>query len=196
MQETISDVSPRRGVARRIGAAGLALAATLALGACDEARGYGTIGAPVEPVPVVVPNGKAYFAFTYNCDPQRVNGRVYTYYDTSTNSLYAPKITGTVTNTLVDADGDPATEGLRPATSCQDLEDAPVAQFEGNYRSVEKKYSNVRGGRFTILVFDQGSPSAPIGEFTGDGFSIELFGGPYPLYTRAGYIESGDIYAN
>ena len=45
-------------------------------------------------------------------------------------------------------------------------------------------------------MFDQGNPSLPAGEFTGDGFSIELFGGPYNLYTRAGYIEGGDIYAN
>ena len=28
---------------------------------------------------------------------------------------------------------------------------------------------------------------------TGDGFAIELVGGPYTLYTRAGYIEGGNI---
>lgn len=187
----------RGRLARRIGAAAAALAAALVLGGCHEARGWGSIGTPVDPIPVVVPDGKAHFAFTYHCDPKRVNGRVYTYFDTSTNGLHRGlKIEGKVTNTLIDADGDPLTEGVRPARSCQEIVDAPAAQFEGNYRSLEKKYCNAKGGRFTILVLDQGNPSLPAGEFTGDGFSIELFGGPYNLYTRAGYIERGDIYAN
>ena len=42
-------------------------------------------------------------------------------------------------------------------------------------------------------MFDQGEPGRPRGDFTGDGFSIELFGGAYPAYTRAGYIEGGNI---
>ena len=28
---------------------------------------------------------------------------------------------------------------------------------------------------------------------TGDSFSIELIGGAYALYTRAGYIEGGNV---
>ena len=198
VQEPIADVSPRRRISRRVAAAGMALAAVLALGGCHEARGLGSIGAPADgAIPVVVPNGKANFAFTYNCDPKRVNGRVYTYTDTSTNGLHRGlKIEGKVTNTLIDADGDPTTEGVRPARSCQEIIEAPAAQFEGSYRSLETKYCYAPRGRFTILVFDQGNPSLPAGEFTGDGFSIELFGGPYNLYTRAGYIERGNIYAN
>jgi hypothetical protein len=27
----------------------------------------------------------------------------------------------------------------------------------------------------------------------GDGFAIELFGGPYTFYTKTGYIEGGNI---
>jgi hypothetical protein len=45
------------------------------------------------------------------------------------------------------------------------------------------------------LVFDQGEPGRtkdPV-FVTGDGFSIDLEGGPYTLYTRAGYIEGGNI---
>ena len=50
-------------------------------------------------------------------------------------------------------------------------------------------------GRFTVLVFDQGEPgrSRDAAFVTGDGFSIELVGGPYTGYTRAGYIEGGNI---
>ena len=47
-------------------------------------------------------------------------------------------------------------------------------------------------GRFNVLVFDQGEP-ADASIFDGDGFSIDLNGGPYALYTRAGYIEGGNI---
>ena len=41
------------------------------------------------------------------------------------------------------------------------------------------------------LVFDQGEPGRTKDPafVTGDGFSIDLTGGPYTLYTRAGYIE-------
>jgi hypothetical protein len=192
------NLSPRRRIAQRVTAAGMALAAVLVLGGCHVAKGWGSIGAPADgAIPVVVPNGKANFAFTYHCDPKRVNGRVYTYHDTSTNGAHRGlKLEGKVERTFVDADGDPLTPELRPARSCQEIVKAQVAQFEGSYRSLEKKYCYAPRGRFTILVFDQGNPSLPAGEFTGDGFSIELFGGPYNLYTRAGYIERGDIYAN
>jgi hypothetical protein len=197
MQEPIANVSPRPRISRRIGAAVVAVAALLVLTGCNEARGWGSIGAPADGAIPVVPNGKANFAFTYHCDPKRVNGRVYTYNDTSTNGAYPGlKLEGKVERTFVDADGNPATPELRPARSCQEIIEAPAAQFEGSYRSLEKKYCYAPRGRFTILVFDQGNPSLPAGEFTGDGFSIELSGGPYNLYTRAGYIERGNIYAN
>ena len=39
MQETIAKESPRRRMARRIGAAGMALAAVLTLGACKATGG-------------------------------------------------------------------------------------------------------------------------------------------------------------
>jgi hypothetical protein len=44
-------------------------------------------------------------------------------------------------------------------------------------------------------VFDQGEPGRTKDPafVTGDGFAIDLKGGPYTLYTRAGYIEDGNI---
>lgn len=48
-------------------------------------------------------------------------------------------------------------------------------------------------GCFNLLVFDQGGTSSSFLDLTGDAFSLELIGGPYSGYTRAGYIERGDI---
>ena len=44
-------------------------------------------------------------------------------------------------------------------------------------------------------MFDQGEPGRTNDPafVTGDGFAIELDGGPYTLYTRAAYIEGGNI---
>ena len=67
------------------------------------------------------------------------------------------------------------------------------AQFQGNYRSQET-IAPAAPGRFTVLVFDQGEPGRTKDpQITGDGFSIDLRGGPYTVYTRAGYIEGGNI---
>ena len=54
---------------------------------------------------------------------------------------------------------------------------------------------SLRCGRFTVLAFDQGEPGRTNDPafVTGDGFAIELFGGPYAFYTRTGYIEGGNI---
>ena len=51
-----------------------------------------------------------------------------------------------------------------------------------------------RPARFTVLVFDQGEPGRTKDpQITGDGSPSTSTGGPYPLYTRAGYIENGNI---
>jgi hypothetical protein len=42
-------------------------------------------------------------------------------------------------------------------------------------------------------VFDQGEPGTSQAEITGDSFSIQLIGGAYSGYTRAGYIEGGNV---
>ena len=40
-------------------------------------------------------------------------------------------------------------------------------------------------GHFKLFVFEE--EVEPVPDFTGDHFSIELVGGPYAGYTRAGY---------
>jgi hypothetical protein len=77
--------------------------------------------------------------------------------------------------------------------SCPEaVEGLPAALFEGTYRPQEKTLRNLRG-EFVVQVFDQGEPGSSQGEITGDGFSIELIGGPYNGYSRAGYIEGGNV---
>ena len=84
-----------------------------------------------------------------------------------------------------------------PAATCEDVVETHWAQFQGTYRSQETKLLTKPPGKFTVLVFDQGEPGRT-GDpnITGDFFSIDLAGGPYPLDTRAGYIEGGNIQVN
>jgi|SRR5215204_6393268 hypothetical protein len=206
MQKSIAKESPRRRLGRRVGAAGMAVAAVLTLGACDEARGGGYLAAPLDGEPVGVYTGRADFGFNFQC-VDAIKGQI-TYHD-DPSTINVPvnpllplgdvvetdfpeiQIHGTVDTVLVDADGDPETEGVVEADTCEQLVDAPVAQFEGTYRSQDT--TRPGSGKFNVLVFDQGEPSRTVGDFTGDGFSIELFGGPYGAYTRGGYIEGGNI---
>ena len=73
MQESIVNESPRRRIARRVGAAGMALAAVLTLGAC-KATGGGYIDEPLDGGPVSVFQGQANFGFNYTCDMDTRNG--------------------------------------------------------------------------------------------------------------------------
>ncbi len=70
-----------------------------------------------------------------------------------------------------------------------------AAQFEAPTGPRTRSDSPRCPAEFTVLVFDQGEPGRTNDPafVTGDGFSIELAGGPYTLYTRAGYIEGGNI---
>jgi len=200
MKKSIATESPNRRIARRVGAAGVALAAAITLAACDG-KGGGYINGPVPQTTNPIFNGRADFGFTFQCGAG-VKGEI-TYHDTSTKvspgGVLFPglRLHGTVTNVLVDDDLDPDTPA-EPATTCADLEDEPYAQFQGTYRSQETSLLSKPPGKFTVVVLDQGEPGhtkdAPV--ITGDGFSIELFGGPYTGYTRAGYIEAGNIQVN
>jgi hypothetical protein len=174
----------------------MALATVLALGAC-HGRGGGYINAPAERSPVF--NGRANFGFTFDCD-EGVKGEI-TYHDTSTKVspggvlFTGLRLHGTVTNVLVD---DNPLDDIPPvkAITCEDLEE-PWAQFQGAYRSQETHLLSKAPGKFTVLVFDQGEPGRTKDpQITGDFFSIDLKLGPYPLYTRAGYIEAGNIQVN
>jgi len=53
--------------------------------------------------------------------------------------------------------------------------------------------NTAREGCFNLLVFDQKQDTQPFLDLTGDAFTLQLFGGPYTGYTRAGYVERGDI---
>jgi len=168
----------------------MALAAVLMLGAF-RATGGGYIDEPLPGGPVNVFQGKADFGFNFTCEMAKkrpmIKGTI-TYHDNpSTLFPKGIRIQGTV---------DPFF--LEGVTTCDDaavyagVEGIPVARFEGNYRSQDSTLANVKSGRFQVDVFDQGEPGSPA-FFDGDQFSILLTGGPYPAYTRAGYIEGGNI---
>ena len=67
MTKSLVNESPRGRFARRVGAAVMALAAVLVLGAC-RADGGGFIGDPLEGGPVSVYQGDAEFGFTFYCE--------------------------------------------------------------------------------------------------------------------------------
>ena len=197
MQETIAKESPRRRIARRIGAAGLALAAVLTLGAC-KATGGGQID---EPVPSGSYDGdidgaftgEANFGFNFTCEVTAKNKAVIkgeiTYHDTGTSI-----VDGLLPRIRLHGVVDPMTF---TAPDCEAAGQIflDAAQFEGTYRSQDTSLLSAPPGRFNVLVFDQGEPGRTKDPafVTGDGFAIDLTGGPYTLYTRAGYIEGGNI---
>jgi hypothetical protein len=198
MQQALGNKSPRRRIARRVGAAGMAVATLLVLGAC-RATGGGYIGDPLEGGPVSVYQGDAEFGFDFNCEmettqkkPRAVIRGEITYHDgpSSITLEGAPQPTlfpeirlhGTVEPLIVPN-----------VPSCEDaVEGLPAALFEGTYRPQDRALRSQRG-EFVVQVFDQGEPGSSQGEITGDSFSIELTGGAYNGYTRGGYIEGGNI---
>ena len=183
----------------------MALATLLALSACHRAYGGGYLDEPLDGGPVVDYQGRANFGFNFTC-PQNeraeIKGQI-TYHDSPStiDGQGFPEISlhGTVENVLVEVDHDevPETEPIvKPASTCEELLEAQAAHFEGTYRPQGKTPGvpgYARDGRFNVLVFDQGEPGRSQGDFTGDGFSIELHGGAYAVYTRGGYIEGGNV---
>ena len=74
--------------------------------------------------------------------------------------------------------------------------DARWAQFQGSYRSQETSLLSARSpadSQFWCSTRVSRAGTKDPALITGDGFSIDLTGGPYPMYTRAGYIENGNI---
>jgi len=200
------NLSPRRRIARRIGAASMALAVLFALGAC-KATGGGYVGTPLDGGPVSVFQGTANFGFNFTCEMETAKKRAVikgqiTYHDNASTvgELDFPelRIHGTVKPIYilnVYGCGEAVDElfGDDPGAGSP-FEGIPTALFEGTYRSQDTTLSSaLPPGEFSVLVGDQGEPARPGGEFTGDLFSIDLFGGPYGLYTRGGYIEGGNI---
>jgi hypothetical protein len=200
--------SPRRRIARRVAAAGMALAAVLTLGAC-KSTGGGYVGTPLDGGPVSDFQGRANFGFNFTCEMETVKkkkravikGQI-TYHDNASTvgGIGFPEIRihGIVEPIVilnVSKCGEAVEElfGYDPSVGSP-FEGIPTALFEGTYRSQDTTVGNVLPpGEFSVLVGDQGEPARPGGDFTGDLFSIELFGGPYAAYTRGGYIEGGNI---
>jgi hypothetical protein len=199
--------SPGRSILWRVLVTVMALAAILTLGAC-KATGGGQIDAPVDSgaLPTQPPpeagefpelgdyDGEANFGFNFTCEMTAKNKAVIkgqiTYHDTGTSTIgtktFKPiRLHGVVDPVFITA---PECE-----TAAQIFLDA--AQFEGSYRSQETTLASKPPGRFTVLVFDQGEPGRTNDPafVTGDGFAIDLKLGPYASYTRAGYIEGGNI---
>jgi hypothetical protein len=206
MQESIVNESPRWRIARRVGAAGLALATVLALGAC-KATGGGYIDDPLSGGVLPVGDidgtytGTANFGFNFTCEMRANNKAVIkgeiTYHDSPSKILLVGdtlptafpeiRIHGTVEPIVLT--------NIENCAAADEMlfEGVPAARFDGTYRSQDATYSAIDDGEFTVLVGDQGEPGHPRGDFNGDLFSIELFLGPHNGYTRGGYIEGGNI---
>jgi hypothetical protein len=191
--------SPGRGIVRRVLITVIALATVLTLGAC-RATGGGQIDDPVPsgvlPIGDITGEfaGEANFGFNFTCEMKTkkkavIKGQI-TYHDTGPSVVEGLKFKPIRLHGVVDPLVFTAADC---ETAAQLFLDA--AQFEGTYRSQEAGLTSALPGRFTVLVFDQGEPgvSRDPAFVTGDGFAIELAGGPYTLYARAGYIEDGNI---
>jgi len=193
MQETIAKEPSRRRTAGRIGAAGLALAAVVTLGAC-KATGGGQIDEPLPGGPVSVFKGQANFGFNFTCGMTAKNKAVIkgeiTYHDTGTSTVGGVDFPEIRLHGVVD----PMTFTASDCDTAAQLF-LDTAHFDGTYRSQDTSLLSAPPGRFNVEVFDEGEPGRTKDPafVTGDSFAIELTGGPYTLYTRGGYIEGGNI---
>ena len=191
MQESIVKESPRRRIGRRVAAAGMALAAALTLAGCDEARGGGYIGAPVDSS-VISPvfNGRANFGFNFTCDAQgqgpdhvprhqhKARGFSVPFRSRRSGSTAPWRTSWSMTDPMIP------TRHLEPVT-CRSRArtlSSPSGPSSRAATGPRTRRSVRAAGKFTVLVFDQGEPSARAGTSTGDGFSIDLEAGPTPLH--------------
>jgi hypothetical protein len=190
MQQPSVNESHRRGVIKAVGAAGVGLAMLLTVGACT-ATGGGYLGQPLPGGPVSVYNGTANFGFNFTCEmkgPNKamISGEI-TYHDSASSTIGVQtfpeiRLHGVVDPMFIDVSTCEAAAQAFPGS----------ALFKGTYQSQDSTLSALQG-RFTVQVFDQGEPGRSTTDFTGDGFSIDLQGGPYSGYTRGGYIEGGNV---
>ena len=173
----------------------MALATLLVLAGCHQAYGGGYLGEPVPGEVVGVYQGEAYFGFNFTCDVNErakqaeIKGQIVYHDSPSTiDGVEFPEIR------LIGIVDPFYVEGV---LTCEEaVERLPVARFGGTYRSQDLTPGvprRAKDGRFRVLVYDQGEPGGSREDITGDGFSIQLTGGPYTGYTRAGYIEGGNI---
>src|SRR5215212_522174 len=162
MQESIVNESPRRRIARRIGAAGVALATIFTLTACHEARGGGQIDEPAQGgvIPVDIDGayqGEANFGFTFTCDVNtkakraEIKGEI-TYHDTGTSSII---LEGDLTPTAfpeIRIHGIVDPFYVENVLTCEDVPPLipGTARFGGTYRSQDTTLSAMPPGRFNV----------------------------------------------
>ena len=193
------------------GLVGALIGLSLLVSGCHEARGGGTLGAPLPSGTVLgtyqtvlgTYQGKATFGFTFTCAVENGSAVVHavlSYHDHALSELTltadgAPRL---VHFPRIDLLGR-AEPLVLDVPTCEDITELhlPVAQFRGVYRPQRPDRTMPAGqqaeGRFEVQVFDQGEPGQSMAEITGDAFAIQLIGGRYHGYTRAGYIEDGNI---
>ena len=176
------------GIISALGALGLLLSG------CGQARGGGSLGEPL-PSGVLTADyqGRATFGFSLRCtsrDGQVVVRGQLQYRDPAPSTITLDGVTRSFAGVVLHGVVAAATTG---ASSCAAIAATglPVAQFTGTYRPQGPGAGEP--GRFEVLVFDQGEPGGTRGEITGDAFAIALTGGAYDGYTRAGYIEAGNV---
>jgi hypothetical protein len=136
--------------------------------------------------------GEANFGFNFTCEMRANNKAVIkgqiTYHDTGTSEVDGVEFNPIRIHGVVDP-------FFTTAENCEQAAQIflDAAQFDGDYRSQDTTVTG--SGRFTVLAFDQGEPGRTNDPafVTGDGFAIDLKTGPYVSYTRAGYIEGGNI---
>src|SRR5215217_313607 len=151
MDKSIVNESPRRRITRRVGAAGMAVATVLVLGAC-QATGGGFIGDPLDGQPVGVYQGDAEFGFTFYCEmdttkkrPRAVITGEIDYHDNPSSIVLEGDLEPTVFPEIrLHGTVEPLIVPNVP--SCEEAaEGLPAALFEGTYRPQEKALRSLRG---------------------------------------------------
>ena len=180
-------------MARRIGAAVLALAAVLTLGACRA-----TGGGYLPPGGASLFQTRANFGFNFTCEVETakkravVRGTITYHDDPSPGFPKGIRINGTVDPVFIQL-----IEPVGVDTTCDEADvlagipGDPYARFAGKYRSQDTTIPAAqRTGRFQVDVADLGEPAPSI---EGDSFDITLTGGYYGGYNRFGFVEGGNI---
>ena len=211
MQETIARGSARR-IARRLGAAGLALAAVVTLGAC-KATGGGQIGDPLDSGVIARLHRRCKLRLQLHL--RGGNGQEE---DRDQGPDHLPR--RPQRNHLVDeecrrlpGDQDPrhcgahrflgrhrvrdgGGEAVRGDPAAQPpFEGIPAALFEGTYRSQDTTVSSALPARPSSPFWwaTRVSRLARAGSSPGTSSPSSSTGARTPLYTRGGYIEGGNI---
>ena len=199
MTKSLVNESPRGRFARRVGAAVMALAAVLVLGAC-RADGGGFIGDPLEGGPVSVYQGDAEFGFTFYCEmtvkknrPRAVITGEITYHDSPSSII----LEGNLEPTLfpeIRLHGTVEPLIVPNVPSCEEaIEGLPGGPLRGHLPASGEGVAVHSRASSSSRCSTRVSRAVRARKITGDSFSIELIGGAYNGYTRGGYIEGGNV---